>query len=214
MILGLIPARGGSKGIPRKNLQPLLDKPLIAWTIQAAKNAVMLDRFVVSTEDPEIAAVSRQWGAEVLDRPTELADDRASTLDVMKHALHQIPARLLVVLQPTQPIRDPDLIDSCLRRFIEVGADSLATGFICKYRPYGVDPGELRRQDIDGFFYDDGNIYINRADLVLTGDRYGTRRERMCIDREQNTDIDEPFDLWLAEKILERRRQRTSYQNH
>jgi CMP-N-acetylneuraminic acid synthetase len=203
MILALIPARGGSKGIPRKNIRPLLGKPLIAWSIEAAKNSKLIDVVAVSTEDAEIARVARQYGAEVIDRPKELATDEASTIDVMQHALKVKPADILVLLQPTSPVRDKGLIDACIEQFKATKADSLATGFNCTYTEYGTN--ELRRQDISGFFYDDGNVYINRADLVLQGDRYGKRIERMPISREQNIDIDDEFDFFIAEQVLRRR---------
>jgi len=203
MILGITPARGGSKGIPRKNLKPLCGKPLIAWTIEAAKISRKLDRYVISTEDPEIAAVSQQWGAEVLWRPKELADDHASTLSVLQHALAEVAAEVVVVLQATSPVRDAGLIDRCVEQFLESRADSLATGFVCKYEEYGNS--ELRRQDIKGFFYDDGNVYVIRADLLRQGERYGKRIERVHLDKEQNLDIDDPFDFFVAEQILKRR---------
>lgn len=203
MILGVTLARGGSKGIPRKNIRILYGKPLIAWTIEAARASHTLDSYIVSTEDPEIAAVARRWGAEVLDRPEELATDEVSPLDVLQHVLDRIPAVVVVLLQTTSPIREVGLIDHCVTRFLKSGADSLATGFICKYIEYGK--GNLRRQDIPGFFYDDGNVYVMRADLVRKGDRYGARIERVLLDREQNIDIDDEFDFWLAEQVLIKR---------
>jgi CMP-N-acetylneuraminic acid synthetase len=203
IILGIIPARGGSKGIPRKNIAPICGKPLVAWTIEAAQASKLMDRFVVSTEDSEIAQVARQWGSEVLDRPPDLASDEADTLAVLRHALQMIPADVLVLLQATSPIRDEGLIDYCISRFLETGADSLATGFMCKFVEYGRN--DLRRQDIDGFFYDDGNCYVMRADTVRAGDRYGKHIERLMLDREQNIEIDDDFDLWLAEQVLLRR---------
>ena len=203
MILGVTPARGGSKGIPRKNVKPLLGKPLLAWTIEAARAARRLDRYVVSTEDPEIAQIARQFGAEVLPRPPELATDEADTLDVLQHVLQAIPAETLVLLQATSPVRDPGLIDTCVDRFLSTGADSLATGFTCTYVAYGTN--DRRRQDIPGFFYDDGNVYVMRASLVRAGDRHGTKMERVPLDREQNVEIDDDFDFWLAEQVLRRR---------
>ena len=203
IILGIIPARGGSKGIPRKNIKEIAGKPLIAWTIEAAKKSKLLNRFIVSTEDTEIANISRKCGAEVLERPTELATDEASTLSVLQNILTKINADIIVVLQPTSPIRDIDLIDRCIKQFLDKKVDSLATGFICKYKEYGKNT--LRRQDIEGFFYDDGNVYIIRADLVKKGDRYGKKIERMEISREQNVEIDDDFDFWLAENILNKR---------
>lgn len=203
MILGITPARGGSKGIPYKNIRELCGKPLLAWTIAAAKQSKLLDRHVVSTEDSKIAEVARKYGAEVIGRPPELATDEASTLSVLQDVLKKINSDAVVLLQATSPIRNPDLIDGCIKRFQETGADSLATGFICKYREYGTSA--LRRQDIGGFFYDDGNVYVIRADLIREGDRYGKRIERVITDREQNIDIDDDFDFWLAERVLEKR---------
>ena len=207
MILGVIPARGGSKGIPRKNIRPLAGKPLLAWTLEAVALARLLDRCVVSTEDPEITRVARALGGEVLQRPPELATDEADTLQVLQHAARTIPAEAVVLLQPTSPVRDPDLIDRCISRFLKSGADSLATGFLCKTQEYGR--GSARRQEIDGFFADDGNIYVMRADLLLRGDRYGQRIERVLLDREQNLDIDDEFDFWMAEQLL-RKREKTA----
>lgn len=205
MILGITPARGGSKSLPRKNVRPLCGKPLLAWTIEAAKAAGRLDRYVVSTEDAEIARVAGAWGAEVVERPQELATDEATTLGVLQHVLARVPADVVVLLQATTPIRDPGLINRCIQRFLDAGADSLATGFICKYRPYGSQAGEVRRQDIEGFFYDDGNLYIIRADLIRAGERYGTKREQVLLDREQNIDIDDAFDFWVAEQVMRKR---------
>ena len=202
-ILGLIPARGGSKGIPRKNIRPLHGKPLIAWSIEAAKESRLINTIAVSTEDAEIAGVARQFGAEVINRPRELATDEASTIAVIQHALEVMPADVVVLLQPTSPVRDRGLVDRCIRQFLDSEADSLATGFVCTYTEYGSN--ELRRQDIKGFFYDDGNIYVMRGDLVRDGDRYGKRIERVMLDKDQNVDIDDEFDFWMAEQILKRR---------
>ena len=204
-ILGVTPARGGSKRLPGKNLRLLCGTPLIAWTIEAAKESRRLSRYVVSTEDPKIAVVSRQWGVEVIDRPAALATDDATTLSVVQHVLTLIPAEIVVLLQATSPIRDEQLIDRCIERFLVTQPDSLATGFICRFTPYGSGLRQQRRQEVPGFFCDDGNIYIVRADLIRQGDWFGTRIERMILDRAQNMDIDEEFDFWVAERVLERR---------
>lgn len=199
-ILGVTPARGGSKGIPYKNIKQIAGKPLIAWTFEAIRESNLLSEYVVSTDDDKIAAVSEQYGARVLWRPAELATDTADTLPVLQHALQVYPADVLVLLQATSPIRSPGLIDSCIREFLDGGYDSLATGFICKYVEYGFN--DLRRQDIGGFFYDDGNVYVMRADIVLDGDRYGKKICRKIISRSENVEIDDEFDFWLVEKIL------------
>ena len=204
MILGVIPARGGSKGIPQKNVRQVCGKPLIAWTIEAAQQSVLLDRWVVSTEDPEIASTSRHYGAEILNRPPQLATDTTPTLHVLKHALNHVSADIVVLLQPTSPIRSSGLIDRCIRQFQDTQADSLATGFMCKYQEYALD-NNLRRQDRAGFFYDDGNVYVLRASMVSAGEQFGEKIERVLLDREQNIEVDDFFELWLAEKVLERR---------
>lgn len=202
MILGIIPARGGSKGIPRKNIKSIAGKPLIAWSIESAKNSQLLDRFVVSTEDEEIKGISVNYGAEVLPRPKHLATDEASTLSVLVHVIQEIPCKAVVVLQPTSPFRSPKLVDDCIKEFLKEEPDSLATGFMCKYIEYGQN--ELPRQQINGFFYDDGNVYVINADLIKRGERCGTKIVRRIISREENVEIDDEFDFWIVEKILMR----------
>lgn len=210
MILGLIPARGGSKGVPRKNIRRCAGKPLIAWTIEAARQSKRLDSFVVSTEDEEIAQIAREWGAVVSKRPAELASDEATTEDLMQHVLAEFPtAQVLVLLQPTSPVRDPDLIDRCIDQFLETGVDSLATGFVCKFVEYGKPVP--RRQEIPGFFYDDGSVYVMRADFPRHGDRYGDKLGHLETDREQNVEIDDEFDFWLAGQVLLKRQEISDY---
>lgn len=200
MILGVTPVRGGSVGIPRKNIKMVAGLPLVAWTIQAARGSKLLTRYIVSTEDDEIAAVSRQYGAEVLPRPVKLAAEEVLTLDVLQHVSQEIPSDIVVLLQATSPVRKPGLIDECIREFIEQGYDSLATGFISKSTGCGTK--SLRRQDIPGVFCDDGNVYVIKTSLIKDGERWGKKIGRKIISRFENTEIDDDFDLWLAENIL------------
>lgn len=203
MILGIIPARGGSKRIPRKNIKMIAGGPLIAWTIESAKESKLLDRFVVSTEDEEISKISIKYGAEVITRPAELATDGASTLSVLQHVISIINADIVVLLQPTSPIRDPGLIDICIRKFQAAQADNLATGFICKFAEYGAY--YQGGQNLNGFFYDDGNVYVYKSDLIRKGRVFGDKVERVLISREQNIEIDDEFDFWIAEQVLAKR---------
>lgn len=201
--LGVIPARGGSKGIPRKNIKMIAGKPLIAWTIEAALKSKLMGRCVVSTEDAEIAAVSRKYGAEMLERPKSLATDTATTLSVLQQVLTQIPADAIVILQPTSPVRNPGLIDACIKKFKTTQADNLGTGFICKFMEYGSYT--KRRQELQGFFYDDGNVYVVSSDLIKKNKLHGKKAQRIFTSREENVEIDDDFDFWLAEQILLKR---------
>jgi CMP-N,N'-diacetyllegionaminic acid synthase len=193
-ILGIIPARGSSKAIPRKNVKPIAGKPLIAWTIEAAKKSTLMNTFVVSTEDNEIANIAANYGAEVLHRPKALASDKATTLAVM-------PADIVVLLQCTSPIREKGLIDTCIKQFLNEKADSLATGFISHLYEWGSYDNK-RRQDLQGWFHDDGNIYVIKAENIVKGNLWGKKRIPFGISREQNIEIDDSFDFWLNEQIL------------
>ncbi len=203
MVLGLIPARGGSKGVPGKNIKAICGKPLIVWTIESALQSSLLDKTVVTTDSEKIAEIARNAGAEILMRPEELATDTASTQDVMLHALKYYQADTVVLLQPTSPYRGKGLIDACIREFTENQYDSLATGFMCDYKEYGTNT--LPRQKIQGFFYDDGNVYVIKAENILQGDRYGKKLGRKIISRYENAEIDDDFDFWLLEHILKDR---------
>lgn len=203
-LLGVIPARGGSKGIPKKNIQMIAGKPLIVWTIEHAKASKLLTRFVVSTDCDEIAGIARDSGAECLMRPPNLAGDFTPTVDVLKHIVAENQCDAVVLLQPTSPVRNDGRIDECIKAYIEGGHDSLATGFICKYREFGKSE-PIPRQKIDGFFYDDGNIYVIDNNLVKNGKIYGTKLKKYFTSREENVEIDEFFDFWLAEQILLKR---------
>jgi N-acylneuraminate cytidylyltransferase len=200
-VLAVIPARGGSKGVPGKNIKKIAGKPLLAWTIERAKSSRWIDRLVVSTEDAKIAAVARKYGAEVLKRPKALATDKADTLPVLQHALRSCPADVLVVLQCTSPIRAKDLIDRAVEKFLAAKADSLGTVTHDHSYEYGQDMP--RRQEIKPRMVDNGNVYVNRADLVLKkGDRYGKKLATLETSREEGVEIDDLYDFWLAEKIL------------
>jgi len=200
VFVGVIPARGGSKGIPRKNIKTIAGKPLIAWTIEAAQQARLMDRFVVSTDDQEIADIARKYGAPVMMRPKHLATDTASTFSVLEHLLSKENADAIVLLQPTSPMRPKGLIDACIKKYKNTGADNVATGFVCKFKEYGTY--SQRRQDLKGFFYDDGNVYVINAKVIKSGRMLGDKVARVLTSREENVEIDDDFDFWLAEQIL------------
>lgn len=194
MILGAIPAGGGSKGIPRRNIRELLGYPLIWWSIQSAKESKRLDRFVVSTEDEEITAISRSFGAEVLPRPASLASDEATVTNVLQHVLEHIEADIVVLLVPTSPVRANNIVDRAVALFVEKDVDSLATGYMCKYDEWGTVP-EILRQEKRGYFIPDGCVYVHKAEVILSGNWYGQRLERMVVPRYYNFDVDDEADL-------------------
>ncbi|MDR2456347.1 MAG: acylneuraminate cytidylyltransferase family protein, partial [Deltaproteobacteria bacterium] len=192
----VIPARGGSKGVPRKNAREICGHPLIAWSIADALRAELIYRTIVSTEDEEIAFIARRYGAEVIKRPLELAEDHVPTREVLSHALESLspPPPVLVLLQPTSPVRRPGLVDRSIAAFLDGGFDSLATGqMVLQYPPHGV---EHRRQDVKEVFVNDGSVVVMRA-ANLSSSLFGSKAGTMVTSREENVDIDEPFDFWL-----------------
>ena len=128
-VLAIIPARGGSKGVPRKNIRPLGGKPLIAWTIEAAHRSAWIDRLILSSEDQEIIDTACAWGCDVpFVRPAELARDCTPGIDPVLHALKQLPSfDLVVLLQPTSPLRSAADIDRCIERCQRGGAPAAVT---------------------------------------------------------------------------------------
>ncbi len=200
--IGVIPARGGSKGVPRKNIKPICGHPLIAWTIRAALDSKLLDGLVVSTEDEEIAGVAKGYGAEILVRPAELARDETISRDVIAHALDATGAGHAVLLQATSPIRSPGLIDRVITEFKAGEWDSMATGFSHPlYPPHGV---EHRRQDIDYVFVNDGSVIVSTRETIRAKSLFGRRAGTLVTTREENVDIDDEFDFWLAGQVLAR----------
>lgn len=176
-VLGLIPARGGSKGVPRKNIRPAAGKPLIAWTVESALRSALLDRLVLSSEDPEIMEIGARLGCDVpFQRPSELARDDTPGMDPVLHAIDQLPGyHYIVVLQPTSPLRNTDDIDRCLRLCVASSAPACVSVVKCSEHPYlmfSADPrfrlrrlipaaAEFnRRQDYPDFYRLNGAVYV------------------------------------------------------
>ena len=205
-ILAITPVRGGSKGLPRKNVRQLNGKPLMTWTIEHAKQSKYITRYVVSTEDQEMKDIAKKHNVEVLDRPVELAKDETSTWAVLYNVLKTLePYKpdAVVLLQVTSPVRIPGRIDECIEKFFKDDVDSLITGFESKDFVWGKPI--KRRQDIKGNFIVDGNVYVIKPDVILAGDVVGKKYGYVYTSNEEHVDIDEEYDLWLASKILEER---------
>jgi CMP-N-acetylneuraminic acid synthetase len=205
-ILGVIPARGGSKGIPKKNLMPFSGKPLIYWSIQAALDSKLLTEFIVSTENSEISAASRDMGAEVLTRPDHLATDGATTMAVLQHVIQErLDVDAVLLMQPTSPIRSFNLIDQVIEAYNEnkSNIDSVATGFFCRYWEWGSQESNLPRQINPGYFYDDGNLYILRREDILSNKWCGARQLRIAIDTIYHYEIDDRIEAIAAEAVMD-----------
>ncbi len=225
-VLALIPARGGSKGVPRKNIKPLAGKPLLAYTAEAALAAQRLTRVVLSTDDEEIAAVGRACGLDVpFLRPAELAQDTTPTLPVVQHALRWLLEQgetfdALCLLQPTNPLRRAAEIDACLELFATQQADTVFTVLRvpAEHNPHWVyfktDDGSLRlstgeatpiprRQDLPAAFHREGSVYVTRTEIVLEQNSlYGQRVLGFEIDPSRSVNIDTLADWARAEQYF------------
>ena len=218
-MVALIPARGASKGIPRKNLAVLGGRPLLAWTVHAARESRLVARTLVSTDDDEIAEAARSLGAEVLERPEELAGDDTPMRDVIAHALEeQAGIDVLVLLQPTSPLRGAQHVDEAVELLLESGADSVVSVVEVphRYRPGSLmaldgdrlvtvgDPGYATRREKPLVYARNGPALLVLRPDRIGGDLYGGDCRPYVMEPRHSVDVDEPFDLELAELLLRR----------
>ena len=228
-ILAVITARGGSKGLPEKNIKLLAGKPLLAYTIETAKQSQLIDHLILSTDDEQIAAVGREWGVAVpFLRPVELAQDETPHVPVMQHATEFMEKKLgtkfshLVILQPTSPFRTVADLDGTIRRLVETGADSAVSLVEIKENhpvkakrleghrvlPYSVpEPEGGRRQDLPRAYKRSAAVYAMRRDLIMIDGRlYGDHIVGYEVPRERSIDIDDELD-WLQAEYMWRKLQ-------
>jgi CMP-N,N'-diacetyllegionaminic acid synthase len=218
-VLAVIPARAGSKGLPGKNLRSLGGRPLLGWTIDAARSAVSVDRVVVSTESDEIASVANDLGAEVLRRPDDLATDESSAAAVLRHALLALsdPADLVAYLQPTSPLRTSEDIDACLdlatasgeRGVASVKPAADAPEWMFRVGPDGAlkrilaSAMPLRRQELEPAYLLNGAVYVcpvmNFLDAGVLVDEE-TAAYVMPVDR--SVDIDDESDFAAVKRLV------------
>ena len=225
-ILAIIPARGGSKGIPKKNIRDLAGKPLIAWTIEECKKSKYIDRFILSSDNEEIINVARQWGCEVpFIRPPELAQDDTPGNDVIVHALHWFNVNeekkydFFVLLQPTSPLRKQTHIDSAIKLFAEnKDANSLVSVSEVNEHPFWmkkidengylqdfIDKKEnvTRRQDLPKVLSLNGAIYISEiSSFIEEPNFYSGNCLGFKMDKKSSLDIDTMLDFEFANSIL------------
>jgi N-acylneuraminate cytidylyltransferase len=222
-VIVVVPARGGSKSIPGKNIKPLLGKPLLAWSIDVARQVKEIDRIIVSTDDPGIAAVGEASGAEIYLRPAHLATDEALVIDALKDLLGRLELEgekpeWVVLLEPTCPLRTDEDLRKCLELVSQGGYDSVATFKDADLNPHrawrltdGVPevfiPGAvpwLPRQKLPKAYQLNGAVYIFRASLLaeeaksLLVGRLGA----VLMPRERSQDIDDHLDFMIVEALL------------
>jgi len=224
--LGVIPARGGSKGIPHKNLAPLAGRPLLAYTADAVRESRRLTRTVVSTEDPAIAAAATALSLDVpFLRPADLAADDTPMLPVVQHAWQAVAADggydAVVLLQPTSPLRRGAHIDAAIALLESSGADSVVSVVEVPHQyspvsvlrlvdgrlqPYQDGPKATRRQDKPRFYARNGPAVIAvRAHVLAAGSLYGDDSRPLVMPMRDSHDIDSPDDLEFVELLLSRR---------
>jgi CMP-N,N'-diacetyllegionaminic acid synthase len=220
-ILAIIPARGGSKGIPKKNIKLLKDKPLIAWTIEEAKKSRFLDKIIVSTDDEEIMKVSKKWGAEVpFLRPSELAQDDTPGIAPVLHALEYFSDyEYVVVLQPTSPLRLAEDIDNAIylceknksNFCVSVTESKIIPDWMFRINNQGVlEPLNSReipyqRQKVKQTYVLNGAVYVGRKEALIKNQSFLTPETIPYImPNNRSIDIDDIIDFEYCEYILGR----------
>lgn len=230
-ILGIIPARGGSKSVPRKNIKDLGGKPLIAWTIEAAKESGVCDRIILTTDDTEISGVGKKWGAEApFMRPAELAEDKTPTLPVVQHAVVWLKENegyepdAVMILQPTTPFRQPEHIRGAVELLEKTNADSVVgvAEIPGNYNPHWAFRVEddlaatlylggpiksriKRRQDLPKAYSPNGAIYLFRPKFLFDGadpNFYGNDVRAYITEEKYCVNIDSPEDWEFAENAV------------
>ncbi len=228
-MLGLIPARGGSKGVPRKNIKLLAGRPLLDYTAQAALGSHRLARVVLSTDDEAIAEIGRASGVEVpFLRPAELATDDAPTLPVVQHAVRYLEEKgdsfdAVCLLQPTNPLRRPEDIDACIDLLEQRDVDAVVSVLPVpsEFNPHWVyetgndgclhlSTGEAspvpRRQELPPAYHRDGSVYVTRRGVLMDSNSlFGTRLVGYLMTPERSVNIDTVEDWERAEALIGRR---------
>ena len=230
-ILGLIPARGGSKAIPKKNIAVVAHKPLIAWTVEEAIESDSLDRLVISTDDLETADIGKKLGAEVpFLRPAELATDTSTSMDVILHTVRWLDDNenyrpdYVLLLQPTSPLRTATDIRTSIELLLAKRGDSIVSVCETRHHPlwmtsvneqgrlmelYPRSAAPTRRQDLPVAFALNGAIYLALRNFLLSERTFiSDRTYAYVMPENRSLDIDTPWDLYLADLILRAREHR------
>ncbi len=216
-VVAIIPARGGSKGIPLKNLAELAGKPLISYVIEACLATESVDRTVVSTDHEGIAEVARRYGAEVpFMRPPELAGDEVTLDPVIYHAVTTLeaegdrPIDVVLTVQPTVPLLRPSTIDRAVRTLLDSDCDSVTSVRETRHLYWHKVNGEMRplfkervnRQQLEPIYYETGAVFASRREIMTPDNRLGANIGHVINSEEESIDIDTELDLHLVEFLI------------
>ena len=219
--LAIIPARGGSKRLPRKNLLDLCGKPLIAWSIEAALKSKYISKVIVSSDDEEILNIAKEYKADFIKRPDELASDTATTFDALKHTLENVEKYdYVVLLQPTSPLRSEKHIDEAIELLKEKNADAIISVCEVEHSPLwsntldeNLDMSNFlrdevlnkRSQDLPKYYRLNGAIYICKTDKLLENKGFFLKENIYAykMNKKHSVDIDEEIDFIIAEKLMQ-----------
>lgn len=218
--LAIIPARGGSKRLPRKNVLPLAGKPLINWTIEAGLNSKYIDKVLVSSDDDEILDTAERAGAETIRRPAKLAQDTSTSFDALKHAIDNAEHYdYVVLLQPTSPLRTSQHIDEAIEMLESKKADAVVSVTSMEHSPLWANilPADssmegflrdevlgLRSQELGIYYRLNGAVYLCKVDKLLADETFFLKKNIYAYKMNQNVsvDIDTPMDFKWAEFLL------------
>ena len=218
--LAIIPARGGSKRLPRKNVLDLCGKPLIAWSIEAGLKSKYIDKLIVTSDDEDILSISKKYGASIIKRREELSSDTATTFDALKHTIDNLEKYdYIVLLQPTSPLRNEKHLDEAIELLEEKNADAIVSVCEMDHSPLWSNTlpkdGSMksflkeevlnkRSQDLDKYFRLNGAIYICKMDKFLNNKGFFLKENiyAYLMNKEDSPDIDDEFDFLMTEYIM------------
>jgi len=222
-IIAIIPARGGSKGVPRKNIKLVGGKPLIFYSISEAKKSKYISRIIVSTEDVQIAKISKSFGAEVVKRPKNLSRDNSPTVLAIKHVIDFLEKKekydvdVVVLLQPTSPFRTSKDIDSCIKKFKKENFDSIVSISEPAESPYWmyslkkdqlipllkINKKHHRRQDLSKIYQLNGAVYVTSRNRIMKKNTIlGDKMGGYVMPVERSLDIDNKFEFKIANLLM------------
>lgn len=215
--LAIIPARGGSKRLPRKNVLDLGGKPLIAWSIEAGLKSRYIDKVIVTSDDDEILHIAKEWGADTIVRPDNIANDTATTFDVVKHTMdHSLAFDYIILLQPTSPLRNEIHIDEAIELLIKKDANAIVSVCETDHNPLWSntlpEDGNMsnfireeiknkRSQDLEKYYRLNGAIYICKTDKLREEKTFFIKNNIFAyqMDKKSSVDIDDEIDFQLAQ---------------